>query len=119
MASITILKRKILDKKELRNFDETLLDKIIEEQKNKHKTLYFKLESKKFNPKSKEFDEFTKIMRKKIREVYGVFNTNNLSSDKLQKLLEEFRLAVNEKNISLKKEIISKDIQGIGQTISV
>ena len=83
------LKNKILSKKELQSIDEEIYSKIFEEEKSKHKTLYKKIEEKQFNEKSKEYKEFVKIIRKRLREIYGVFFKDVLSEEKRNKLLKQ------------------------------
>jgi len=82
------LKSKILDKKDIKSIDENILNKIYFEEKKKNKDLFEKVKEKKFNSKSKEYKEFVKIVRKKLREIYGVFFKNPFSPFQKKKLLE-------------------------------
>ncbi len=85
------LKEKILDKKELRSLDKEFLQGFFEEEISRNKKLFEAVERKGFNERSKEFKELKKIIRKRLREVYGVFTDNPLSKEKKEKLLEELK----------------------------
>ncbi len=85
------LKQKILDKKELRSLDKEFLEGFFEEEISRNKKLFEAVERKKFNDRSKEFKELKKIIRKRLREVYGVFTENPLSKEKREKLMEELK----------------------------
>lgn len=84
---VNSIKEKILSKKELQSIDEEIFKKIFEEEKKKNANLYKKVEEKQFNEKSKEYKEFVKIIRKRLREIYGVFFKDVLSEEKRKKLL--------------------------------
>ncbi|MCF7871973.1 hypothetical protein K9L97_02970 [Candidatus Woesearchaeota archaeon] len=94
---------KILDKKELRNIPEEFLNKIIEESKKENQEIYLKLEKKDFNEKSKEFKEYKKVIRKKLRTLYGVFQNQQLNETKRKKYLEILRKETKEEKNILEK----------------
>ncbi|MCF7866001.1 hypothetical protein K9L67_01030 [Candidatus Woesearchaeota archaeon] len=87
------MKSKLLAKKELRNIPEEFLNKIISDSEKENPKIYDKLKEKKFNEKSKEFKEFKKIVRKKLRVLYGVFQKETLNNNKRKKALEIFNLS--------------------------
>ena len=98
------MKSKLLDKKELRNIPEEFLDRILEDAKKENSKLYSKLEEKQFNEKSKEFKEFKKIVRKKLRVLYGVFQKETLSKEKKEKYLKNIKEGtVEEKEKAIQK----------------
>lgn len=105
MKDFEQLKIKILQKKELKGIPSDFLDKYIEEYKNKNQKVFQILEEKKYNEKSKEFDLLKKYIRKKLREVHGVFSKNNLGKEKKKKLL--INLVDDEKKENSLKEILS------------
>jgi hypothetical protein len=108
MNDIETLKRTILDKKELRNLDNEFIESILNEVIQKNKAVYENLKEKNYNARSKEFEIIKKEVRKKLRKVYGVFSTNKSSSNKLHKLLEDFRLALKQKQTKEKDKIIKQ-----------
>ena len=93
------LVKDILDKKELKNLDETI---VIEELNN-----FFKrnngikeiLEEKNYNKKSSEYKLALKEVRKKLREIYGVF---------IQKGYEKKEQLLKKINKSNKDEVMQK-----------
>lgn len=89
MSSEELLKEKILEKKDIHSIDTKIFDKIYEEEKRINIKLFESIKNKKFNSKSKEFKEFIKIIRKKLREIYGVFFKSSLSTYQREKLLEK------------------------------
>lgn len=100
------LKEKILSKRELHSIDSEIFEKIFEEEKKTNKKLYNIIVEKKFNEKSKEFKEFVKIVRKRLREIYGVFFKEALSKQKKEKILQHLKEAINTKNNEMEKSII-------------
>lgn len=98
----------LLDKKELRSLNGDFIESILEKTKNKNPSLYSKLEKKEFNPKSKEFKEFKKIVRKKLRAVYGVFSKSHVSESKKEKFLEETEKALESNNFEKEKTLAKK-----------
>lgn len=101
------LKKKILEKKELKGLDFSFLDEFLEEYKSKNAKAFRILEEKKFNEKSKEFDEIKKAIRKRMREIHGVFTKKSMSDNKKKYYIDCLRKADKEK----KKEIIQKILQ--------
>jgi len=94
-----LLKNKILDKRELKSIDYEILSKVFLEEKKGNKKLYKKIEDKKFNEKSKEFKEFVKIVRKRLREIYGVFFKDSLSEEQKENLLKKLGTENEDKTI--------------------
>lgn len=80
---------KILEKKELRDLDPDFLQDFLEKAKKKKPKLFKTLEEKNYNEKSKEFQELKKIIRKKLREVHGVFRKTPLSKGKREQYLKD------------------------------
>jgi 16S rRNA (guanine(1405)-N(7))-methyltransferase len=101
------LKNKILEKKELKGLNSDFLDKFLEEYKIKNPKKFKILEEKNYNEKSKEFNEIKKIIRKKVRELHGVFAKNQIGQEKKQRYLSELKNADNKK----KEEIITKILE--------
>lgn len=101
------LKQELLNKKELRNLDEPIVNKIILQEKEKNIKLYTKLEEKKFNPRSKEFDEFKKLVRKRLRIIYGVFSKNYMNEDKRKIKLNELKQAIKERDFAKEENLIN------------
>ena len=104
--NIQKLKEKILQKKELQSLDNQYIEKFVEEYKEEEKEKYKKLEDKKFNERSTEFKDMQKWIRKRLREVYGVFSKKNLTDNQKQKLLDELYKAVEEKNVVIENDIL-------------
>lgn len=77
----------IKEKRELKNLDEKLIIEFLEKYFAKNGKVKKTLEEKNYNPKSKEFKTIVKEIRKKLREIYGVFIKKDFS--KREKLLEE------------------------------
>jgi 16S rRNA (guanine(1405)-N(7))-methyltransferase len=100
------LKKKILEKKELKGVPSDFLNNFLEEYKLKNPKIFKKLEEKNYNEKSKEFDEIKKAIRKKIRTVHGVFAKKQLSREKKRKYIVELRNATPKKRAEIIKEII-------------
>lgn len=101
------IKNKILQKKELKGLKENFLNEFLEEYKIKHEKEFKILEEKKFNEKSKEFELLKKYIRKKLREVHGVFTKKNLNSNKKKKLLKLIKNAEREAEQNTIQEILS------------
>jgi 16S rRNA (guanine(1405)-N(7))-methyltransferase len=102
------LKKKILEKKELKGIPLEFLDKFLEEYKRENYKTYKKLEDKNFNEKSKEFDELKKEIRRRIREVHGVFSKEPISRQKKEKYLYELKTgAADKKEIIIQKILAS------------
>lgn len=76
------LKRIILEKRELKGVDGAFLDNFLEEYRLKNPKKFEILKKKKYNKKSKEFDEIKKAIRKKMRTVHGVFAKNQINPKK-------------------------------------
>jgi len=93
------LVKDILSKKELRNLNEKFIKEQLENYFEKNKEIKKKLELKEFNKRSEEYKRALKEVRKKLREIYGVFIEKNYS--KKEKLLSE----ISKDN---QEEIISK-----------
>jgi 16S rRNA (guanine(1405)-N(7))-methyltransferase len=102
------LLQKIIEKKELRSINKDMLEKIVNEEIRRNQKLYKKIEEKNFNEKSKEFKEFVKIIRKRLREIYGVFFKKTLLEPKKNRFLEELKTAISEKNKNEENKIIEK-----------
>jgi len=101
------LKKKILEKKELKGIAADFLDKFLEEYKLKNPKKFRTLEEKNYNEKSKEFDEIKKEIRKKMRSVHGVFAKNQISQEKKKKYISDLKNAKKEE----KQNIINKILQ--------
>ncbi len=101
-----ILKKKILEKKELRGLPPEFLDKFLNEYELKHKKDFESLKKKNFNEKSKEFDVLKKDIRKKLRELHGVFSKKPLGKEKRQRLLASLKSTDGEKKNNIIKEIL-------------
>lgn len=89
----------ILGKKELKNLDETIVIEELNKFFKRNKEVKKTLEDKNFNKKSAEYKLALKEVRKKLREIYGVFIQKNYG--KRESLLKK----LNEKN---SKEILPK-----------
>ncbi|PIN81776.1 hypothetical protein COV13_00080 [Candidatus Woesearchaeota archaeon CG10_big_fil_rev_8_21_14_0_10_32_9] len=81
------IKKKIIDKKELSGLKPDFLNSFLEKYFLKNKNALTILEQKNFNERSKEFKELKKNIRKKLREVHGVFNKNK-STDRTKTIKE-------------------------------
>ena len=107
-----MIKKKIidalLDKKELRSLDKEFVKSVIEKTKNENPSLYSELTKKEFNQKSKEFKEFKKIARKKLRAIYGVFSKSHVSKNKKEKFIENTKSALDSKDSEKEKELAKK-----------
>jgi hypothetical protein len=73
---------KLVDKKELRGLSKDFILSIIDEFKVRNSSVFIALEKNNFNPKSKEFSLLKKYVRKRLRELHGVFYKNKLSEKK-------------------------------------
>jgi len=102
---------KILDKKDLKSLDRDFILKVIGDESQRNKALFSRLEEKGFNPRSKEFGEFKKIVRKKLRSVYGMFARETLSPEKRQRLLESLRKAVKHNDSQESDRIVAEILQ--------
>ncbi|MGV8168651.1 MAG: hypothetical protein ACP5N3_01195 [Candidatus Nanoarchaeia archaeon] len=100
------LKKKILEKKELKGLNEEFLDAFIDNYKKKHPREFSVLEQKQFNEKSKEFDFLKKYLRKKLREVHGVFARNQLSEQKKKLLLKKLEKTRGDEEEKITKKIL-------------
>lgn len=101
------LKNKILEKKELKGVDSSFLDQFLNEYKSKKPKAFKILEEKNFNEKSKEFDDIKKAVRKRMREIHGVFAKKSLNSRKKEEYLQSLKNADEEK----KEEIIGRILE--------
>ena len=80
--------KKITAKKELANIDKQYSKKILLETIKENPLIYNKLQEKKFNPKSKEFEVIVKKTRKKLREYFGSYNAS-IGEEKKKELKED------------------------------
>jgi len=78
----------IIEKKELRNLDVDIARKILEDYTKENPKLILKVQEKNYNKKSKEYKQLVKEVRKKLREIYGVFQIPG----KREKLLEQDKI---------------------------
>lgn len=78
---------KVLEKKELRSLNRDIAKRILLKDFPRRK--YEAAETKEFNPRSKETKELVKELRRKLRNVHGVFYNTSLSSKKKKKLLRK------------------------------
>ncbi|MCC7575018.1 hypothetical protein KO361_05480 [Candidatus Woesearchaeota archaeon] len=78
----------ITNKKELRGINKEIIRKIIQEHKKQNETTHKKLEQNNYNKKSKEYLTLKKYVRKRLRELHGVFQKNKLSPKKQEDLLK-------------------------------
>lgn len=99
---------KILDKKELRGIPENFVNKIVTDIISDNEELYTKLQTKEFNEKSKEFDEFKKLVRQKLRMIYGVFQSTPLSKEQKDNLINKLKKSMKEKDTQLEEKVITK-----------
>ena len=81
--------RRIQNKKELRGISKELIKNIIKEYSLREPKKYEALKQKDFNSKSKEYEEFKKYVRKKLRDLHGVFQKNRQSIKKQEEYLEQ------------------------------
>ncbi|MGV8163209.1 MAG: hypothetical protein ACP5N2_07805 [Candidatus Nanoarchaeia archaeon] len=100
------LKRKILEKKELRGIPSEFLDEFLKTYEKKHKKEFDILKEKQFNEKSKEFDDLKKQIRKKLRELHGVFSKNTLGPQKKKKLIFDLKNANKQQQEKIIKKIL-------------
>lgn len=80
---------KIIDKKELRGIEKEFINKIIKEYEKNNSGKIEKIKEKKYNTKSKEFIELKKYVRKRLRELHGVFQKNKPSDNKKKEYIKE------------------------------
>lgn len=99
-------KNKIIDKKELSGLQPEFLDTFLEQYFKKHNKDLEILKEKNFNERSKEFKELKKHIRKKLREVHGVFNKNKKSTTKKQEPKQEI-ISLLEQHQSTKERLSS------------
>jgi 16S rRNA (guanine(1405)-N(7))-methyltransferase len=111
------IKQKILEKKELRGLSEDFLDNFLDLYYQKHKKTFEILEKKNYNEKSKEFDEIKKAVRKKLREVHGVFSKDILGEEKQKKILNSLMSAKKEKNLNKEEEILKNILKSHRSTL--
>lgn len=71
--------QKLQNKKDLRGISEEVIKNIIKEYSLKNPKKYELLKQKNFNSKSKEYEDFKKYVRKKLRNLHGVFQKNRQS----------------------------------------
>lgn len=100
------LKRKILEKKELRGIAPEFLDEFLKTYEKKHKKEFDILKEKQFNEKSKEFDDLKKQIRKKLRELHGVFSKNTITRERKKKLIFDLKKANNKEQENIIKKIL-------------
>jgi 16S rRNA (guanine(1405)-N(7))-methyltransferase len=101
------LKQKILDKKELHGLTPGFLDAFLEEYIKKNTKSFKILQEKNYNEKSKEFDELKKYVRKRLREVHGVFVKDRLPEEKRVSFLQAIKTAPLEKEIEILKKVLA------------
>ena len=77
------------NKKDLRGINKNIIKELIKEYAEREPKNYQILKQKEFNPKSKEYTEFKKFIRKKLRNLHGVFQKNKLSDKKQEKYIKE------------------------------
>ncbi len=82
----------ILAKKELRSLDKEIAEEFLSDFFQKNKDVKEKLENKSFNRRSEEYKQTVKEIRRKLREIYGVFIERNYSKR------DELLANLNEKN---------------------
>lgn len=80
---------KIIDKKELRGIEKEFINKIIKEYQKNNSGKIEKIKEKNYNTKSKEFIELKKYVRKRLRELHGVFQKNKPSQNKKEEYIKE------------------------------
>ena len=74
----------IKDKKSLKNLDDGFVEELVLDYLDKHPKLKKKMVEHPKVLKSKEFDILLKEIRKKLHEVYGIFNLGNPNLDGLK-----------------------------------
>lgn len=77
------------NKKELRGIKEEFILQLLEEYKKENPKKFNSLVKKEFNPKSKEFEEIKKHIRKKLRDLHGVFQKNKPSQRKQEVYIKQ------------------------------
>ena len=95
----------IKQKKELSNLDQNFIHELLDGYIKKNKKTWQKIESHPKIEKSRDLKILVKEIRKRLREVYGVFN---IDLTKRNKLLLELKTAVNGNSISDIKELHKK-----------
>lgn len=88
MEGIDQLVSKALEKKENKNIDRDFARELVEEAVQENGELYDSVKEKAFNERSKEFKSLIKAIRRKIRDVYGVFFKTILSEKKREAFIE-------------------------------
>jgi 2-polyprenyl-3-methyl-5-hydroxy-6-metoxy-1,4-benzoquinol methylase len=80
---------KITDKKELRGVEKEFIKKIIKEYEKNNLEKINTLKQKEYNTKSKEYIELKKYVRKRLRELHGLFQKNKLSNKKKKEYIKD------------------------------
>jgi len=78
----------VVDKRELRGLSNDVVLRVVAEYKSQFPLKFAMLEQKNFNPKSQEFSDFKKFVRRRLRSLHGVFQKNKLSDKKRNSFLE-------------------------------
>ena len=78
----------IKDKKSLSSLDDSFVEKLVQDFLDKNEKIKDKLVKHNKPLKSKEFDILLKDIRKKLHEVYGVFNLSDVKLDDLKRKLK-------------------------------
>lgn len=78
---------KLVDKKELRGINKKFIISVIDEFKTRNSSVFIALEKNNFNIKSKEFSLLKKFVRKRLRDLHGVFYKLKLSEKKHDALI--------------------------------
>lgn len=99
----------IKDKKSLRNLDDNFVERLIQDYLDKNKKIKDKLLQHNKSLKSKEFDILLKEIRRKLHEVYGIFNLASPSLDSLKKKLKVGSDLIEEHRKVLLKHRSSKE----------
>lgn len=116
MEELNKILDKVLDKKELRSLNRDYAKKILEETISENKNSYEAVKQKEFNDRSKEYKDFIKIVRKKLRSYFGSFNAA-ISDKKKEELGEE--LVFKHLSTRERAEHIKEFVEFVGKTNSI
>lgn len=89
MEKLESLRDEAIEKAELSSIDKDFAFDVTEEVVSRHETVYSDWEQKGLDNRSSERKQLVKAIRRRLREVYGVFFTSPLSGEERDTILEE------------------------------
>lgn len=111
MERVDDLVGKVVDKAELRSVDKAFASSVVEDVLRENNSIYEAWEQKGFDDRAREYKELVSEARRKLRDVYGVFLTEPLSSQDKSSYLqrakdgEDVREEVMERHLSTKERL--------------